>query len=154
MLFPWQQFLSKYHYLSPIRGGNHSVEVAIKNFQSFTGLPVTGDLDAATIKQTRAPRCGMPDDVNSEGRVKRYSTDSKWSKKRLRYFVRYARKYGADLPKSTQAKVFRKALKYWSDVSGLSFSLKFFNQCPLTLKSGKCTPILLARSINNAYVGM
>ena len=91
------------------------MEVAIKNFQSFTGLPVTGDLDAATIKQTRAPRCGMPDDVNSEGRVKRYSTDSKWSKKRLRYFVRYAHKYGADLLKSTQAKVFRKALKYWSD---------------------------------------
>ena len=101
------------------------MEVAIKNFQSFTGLPVTGDLDEATIKQMKAPRCGMPDDVKSEGRVKRYSTDSKWSKRHLRYFVRYARKHGADLPKSTQAKVFRKTLKYWSDVSGLSFSEVF-----------------------------
>ena len=113
------------------------MEVAIKNFQSFTGLPVTGDFDAATIKQMRAPRCGMPDDVNSEGRVKRYSTDSKWGKKRLRYLIRYARNYGADLPMCRDC-----------------LSLKFFNQCPLTLKSGKCTPIFLARSINNAYVGM
>ncbi|XP_078363838.1 matrilysin-like [Oculina patagonica] len=111
------KFLSQYHYISPSRSGNHDVETAIRKFQEFTGLPVTGELDEATIAQTKKPRCGMPD-VDEEGRVKRYKTGSKWNKKDLTYFV----EYGADLSHSIQDQVFSKALKYWSDVSGLSFS--------------------------------
>lgn len=57
-------------------------------------------------------------DVDEEGRVKRYKTGSKWSKKRLTYFV----EHGADLPHATQDTVFAKALTFWADVSGLSFS--------------------------------
>jgi len=93
------------------------VETAIRKFQQFTGLPVTGKLDEATIAQTKKPRCGMPD-VDEEGRVKRFKTGSRWSKKHLTYFV----EHGADLDHSTQDRVFEKALKYWADVSGLSFS--------------------------------
>ena len=93
------------------------METAIRSFQSFAGLPVTGELDDATIKQMKQPRCGMPD-VDEEGRVERFKTGSKWSKKQLTYFV----EHGADLPKATQDKVFEKALQYWADVSGLSFS--------------------------------
>jgi len=93
------------------------VETAIRKFQEFTGLPVTGKLDEATVAQTKKPRCGMPD-VDEEGRVKRFKTGSKWSKKHLTYFV----EHGADLNPSTQDAVFAKALKYWADVSGLSFS--------------------------------
>ena len=90
---------------------------AIRKFQEFTGLPVTGELDQATIAQMKAPRCGMPD-VGDEGRVKRYSTTSKWNKKNLTYYV----EHGADLSRSIQDRVFAKALKFWADVSGLSFS--------------------------------
>lgn len=93
------------------------METAIKKFQEFTGLPVTGKLDELTVAQMKAPRCGMPD-VIERGRVKRYSTSTKWSKKHLTYHV----EHGADLSRSTQDKVFAKALKFWSDVSGLSFS--------------------------------
>lgn len=93
------------------------METAIRKFQEFTGLPVTGKLDEATVAQTKKPRCGMPD-VDEEGRVKRYKTGSKWNKKHLTYFV----EHGADLSHSTQDAVFAKALKYWADVSGLSFS--------------------------------
>ena len=93
------------------------METAIRKFQEFTGLPVTGRLDEATIAQTKKPRCGMPD-VDEEGRVKRYKTGSSWSKKHLTYFV----EHGADLDRSTQDRVFAKALKYWADASGLSFS--------------------------------
>lgn len=50
--------------------------------------------------------------------VERRGTGSRWSKKQLKYFV----EHGADLPHSTQDSVFEKALKFWSDVSGLSFS--------------------------------
>ena len=112
-----QKFLNKYHYISPTRSGNHNVAEAIKKFQGFTGLPATGQLDQATIALMKAPRCGMPD-VGDEGRVKRYATSSKWSKKQLTYFV----EHGADLSQSTQDRVFAKALKFWADVSGLSFS--------------------------------
>ena len=93
------------------------METAIRKFQEFTGLPVTGKLDEATIAQTKKPRCGMPD-VDEEGRVKRYKTGSKWYKKQLTYFV----EHGRDLSQSDQDRVFAKALKYWSDASGLSFS--------------------------------
>ena len=104
--------MSQYHYVSPARSGNHNVKTAI-----FAGLPVTGELDDATIKQMKKPRCGMPD-VDEDGRAKRYKTGSKWSKEQLKYFV----EHGADLPHSTQDSVFEKVLKFWSDVSGLSFS--------------------------------
>ena len=61
----------------------------------------------------------MPDiGAGPESRVKRYSTYGKWSKTQLTYYV----EYGADLSRSTQDKVFAKALKFWSDVSRLSFS--------------------------------
>ena len=50
------------------------METAIRKFQEFTGLPVTGKLDEATIAQTKKPRCGMPD-VDEEGRVKRLVPD-------------------------------------------------------------------------------
>ena len=93
------------------------METAVRRFQEFTGLPVTGDLDERTIAQMKKPRCGMAD-VDEEGRVKRYKTGSKWSKKQLTYFV----EHGADLLHATQDKVFEKALKFWADVSGLSFS--------------------------------
>lgn len=113
-----QNFLNHYQYLSPTRAGNHDLVVAIKNFQEFTGLPVTGKLDELTLAQMKAPRCGMPDPVGKQGRVKRYSTSGRWNKRHLTYFV----EYGADLSRSKQDDVFEKALKFWSDVSGLSFS--------------------------------
>ena len=32
-----------------------------RDFQAFTGLPVTGQLDQATVNKMRSPRCGFPD---------------------------------------------------------------------------------------------
>ena len=78
---------------------------------------MTGDLDDATLKQMKKTRCETPD-VDEDGRAKRYKTGSQWGKKQLKYFV----EHGADLPHSRQDSVFEKALKFWSDVSGLSFS--------------------------------
>ena len=94
------------------------METAIRKFQEFTGLPVTGKLDDRTIAQMKAPRCGMPD-FSAVNRVKRYNTVPEWNRNHLAYFVR---KYGADLSRATQDRVFDRALAYWADVSGLSFS--------------------------------
>jgi len=111
-------YLSQYHYISPSRSGNHDVKTAIQNFQRFAGLPVTGQIDDATVQQMKKPRCGMPD-VDDDGlRIRRYKLGSKWGKKHLTYFV----EHGRDLSTGLQDSIFAKALKYWADVSGLSFS--------------------------------
>ncbi|KAM7433599.1 the peptidase M10A [Porites harrisoni] len=112
------KFLNQYHYISTSRSGNHNVKLAIRRFQRFAGLKVTGKLDRATIDQMKKPRCGLPDDEEEGGRVRRYTTGPKWSKKSLTYFV----EYGEDLSHDQQDSIFQKALQYWSDVSGLSFS--------------------------------
>lgn len=113
-----QKFLNQYHYLSTSRSGNHDVDSAIRHFQRFAGLKVTGRLDSATIRQMKKPRCGMPDDAAGRDRVRRYKTGSKWRKTRLTYYIQF----GRDLPQGTQERIFQKALQYWADVSALSFS--------------------------------
>ena len=74
-----QKFLNQYHYISTSRSGNHNVKLAIRRFQRFAGLKVTGKLDRAAIMQMKKPRCGLPDDEEEGGRVRRYTTgDSFW----------------------------------------------------------------------------
>ena len=75
-----QKFLNQYHYISTSRSGNHNVDLAIRRFQRFAGLKVTGKLDRATIDQMKKPRCGLPDDEEEGGRVRRYTLtgDSFW----------------------------------------------------------------------------
>lgn len=100
------------------RSGNHDVEKAITNFQRFAGLKVTGRLDRATIDLMKKPRCGMPDDEAGETRLRRYATSSKWRKTSLTYYIQH----GRDLSRDQQDRIFAKALKYWADVSSLSFT--------------------------------
>ena len=88
---------------------------AIKRFQKFFGLPVTGRLDEETLEEMKKPRCGVPDfGVHGESmRVKRYSTFGKWSKTNLKYYL----SYGEDLSKRDQSRIFAQAFKLWSDVA-------------------------------------
>ncbi|XP_032235235.2 matrilysin isoform X2 [Nematostella vectensis] len=118
------KYLNQFHYISPSRSGNHDVKTALEKFQSFAGLPVTGEIDAATIAQMKMPRCGMPD-VDDDGlRIRRYNLHRKWNMKHLTYHI----SYGQDLSRSVQDRVFAKALDYWAQVSGLSFSRTFYGQ--------------------------
>ncbi len=93
------------------------MEKAISNFQRFAGLKVTGRVDKATVKMMKKPRCGVPDDVAGNNRVRRYKTSSKWRKTSLTYFIQH----GRDLSEAQQDRIFAKALQYWADVSSLSF---------------------------------
>lgn len=117
-LVSMQKYLNQFQYLSMSRSGNHDLKQALRSFQSFAGLNVTGRLDRATVKQMKKPRCGMPDGGGGGGdRFRRYATYSKWRKTHLTYFIQH----GRDLSQGQQNRIFAKALKYWADVSGLSF---------------------------------
>ena len=56
-----QKFLKQYHYLSPLKDGNHNWKSALEVYQEFMHLPVTGKLDEDTFKEMHKPRCGFPD---------------------------------------------------------------------------------------------
>ncbi|XP_036590963.1 matrix metalloproteinase-21 [Trichosurus vulpecula] len=63
-----QLFLSKYGWTEGHRvkllvglGRDPGLVKAIAKFQSFSQLPVTGQLDEATLAAMNQPRCGMPD---------------------------------------------------------------------------------------------
>ena len=94
------------------------MSTALRNFQRFSGLPVTGEVDEATIKQMAKPRCGVPDYVDGQ-RFKRYVlTGLEWDNTDLTYYVQY----GHDLPDDVQDRIFQNALKEWSDESPLTFT--------------------------------
>lgn len=87
--------------------------VALSAFQEFVGLPITGELDEATIAWMERPRCGFPDvgEFVLQG--------NKWLSKELTYTFRELTPElsFAQIQAATAA-----ALKLWSDVSGLSFT--------------------------------
>lgn len=56
-----QKYLRQFHYISPLKNGNHDFRTALELFQEFMRLPVTGVLDEETIKEMNKPRCGFPD---------------------------------------------------------------------------------------------
>ncbi|OMO62851.1 Peptidase M10, metallopeptidase [Corchorus capsularis] len=51
------------------------LESAIKTYQQYYHLKVTGDLDAETVNQMVQPRCGVPDDVVNGKKVHHHSHD-------------------------------------------------------------------------------
>jgi hypothetical protein len=75
-----QRYLKKFGYLeaapddayAPLRAAARAPQAkegtfddatlaALRRFQRFTGLPVTGEVDDATVAQMTKPRCGFPD---------------------------------------------------------------------------------------------
>ncbi|KAL9970450.1 hypothetical protein ACROYT_G022826 [Oculina patagonica] len=110
-------FLNQFGYISRTRSGNHDVPTAIKKFQEFFGLKVSGKLDDSTIGLMKKSRCGMSDPIG-ENRRRRYVTRGKWTKSHLTYYV----KPGEDLPHDQQRQIFADALQFWADVSWLTFS--------------------------------
>lgn len=122
-----QKYLKQFHYFSPLRDGNHNWKTALRTFQRYMHLPVTGELNALTLNEMHKPRCGVPD-IDDEidfslipgVKSKRYQvTAEKWNKTSLTYAFESK---GDDLPASTVQAIFQKAFKLWSDPSSLTFT--------------------------------
>lgn len=127
-------YLMKYGYMDVKKVGAKSAPLLshdglrdyIKEFQSFAGLPQTGDLDDRTVDLMKTPRCGVKDIVGKGAttRRKRYALQgSRWKVRNLTYKIS---KYPTSkrLSKREVDKEIRKALQVWSDVTDLTFEQK------------------------------
>jgi len=90
-----------------------NTEQALRRFQEFNGLPVTGQVDAATLDLMSQPRCGFPDVAEF------VLQGSKWNKSNITYA------YQNFTPDLTQAQIraaITQAFGFWAAVAPLSFS--------------------------------
>eukprot|EP00063_Salmo_salar_P042639 XP_014017474.1 PREDICTED: matrix metalloproteinase-28-like isoform X2 [Salmo salar] len=134
-------FLEKYGYLHQDNHIHNPAEVktAVREFQWLSHLPVTGQLDGATLKQMGTPRCGVKDEGShqvwaqrvyavftgkmasngSQNRGKRYAQPGeKWYKRHLTYRIVNWPRHLAPGPVRLAV---RAAFQLWSNVSGLAF---------------------------------
>nr|ARV86001.1 matrix metalloproteinase 1 [Sinohyriopsis cumingii] len=126
-------YLEKYGYLDIIPAeASHSEETrsnAISEFQRFANLPVSGQLDKATLQKMRQRRCGMrdvirPSERNAELRARAqneplaFSNTYKWDHNEITYkFLDFTRQ----LPESSQRRAVQNALSKWAEVTPLIF---------------------------------
>ena len=116
----FQDFLGKFHYLSPSKKGNHDVGEALKKFQKFSHLPETGELDEETMRQMKKPRCGDPDVEEEASRFKRYDAYWPWSKTSFTYYIKYS---GQDMSETDQQDAIAEAFQKWKGACNvLSFT--------------------------------
>jgi peptidoglycan hydrolase-like protein with peptidoglycan-binding domain len=105
-----------------------ATEEALRTFQKMAGLPVTGELDAATREKMQQPRCGNPDitpvsnptiaslvDPEVAGFV---ATGGRWPTRNLRYALQET---GIDLPAGAVRQSMHQAFSAWAGWAGLSF---------------------------------
>lgn len=118
-----QGFLERFGYMRPATVGTFAAETfddpterGVRLYQAFNGLPVTGEIDEATVTEMAKPRCGFPDfpDVAAfelEGR--------KWDRTNLTYRIINAT---PDLTDTQVREAMRFALTLWEDASALTFT--------------------------------
>ena len=97
----FQAYLAKYNYFPQSRYPSGSAENfmdAIKTFQRFFKLEVTGELNNETIAVMKKPRCGNPAFGHLGRRQKRYKTHYRgWQTRNLRYYI----EAGEDIDEAT-----------------------------------------------------
>jgi len=123
--------LERFGYISSdIAETRHAPGSALRRFQSYAGIPLTGVLDTATLNMMQRSRCGVKD-WNPKGssfedfsarRRKRYAIQgTKWNHNDLTYRID---KYTPDLPRAVVDATIAKALNFWGQVSKLTFTAK------------------------------
>jgi peptidoglycan hydrolase-like protein with peptidoglycan-binding domain len=103
-----------------------ATENALKKFQSYYGLPVTGQLDKDTVHLATMPRCGNPDNPNkyfkmtaSPGLAAFVAQGNKWNKWNVTYnFANFTN----DLTQQVIIANIRRAFQSWSAVCFLTFT--------------------------------
>ncbi|KAM4795895.1 matrix metalloproteinase-28 [Rhinophrynus dorsalis] len=113
------------------------------DFQWLSHLPVTGDLNSATVLQMSLPRCGTKDagqrgwpdwikeQIYGQRRRKRYVTkNKKWYKRHLTYQIVNWPWY---LSQHQMRQAVKAAFQLWGNVSSLTFSEAFTDPADIRL---------------------
>jgi hypothetical protein len=92
---------------------------ALSDFQRTALIPVTGQLDDATVNAMERPRCGFPDRVVPGSDLSEFVVfGTRWPQAILRYSFD---SFTADIPQNTQRQIVRQAFDQWSAVVPLVF---------------------------------
>uniref|UniRef100_A0A914XNI2 Peptidase metallopeptidase domain-containing protein n=1 Tax=Plectus sambesii TaxID=2011161 RepID=A0A914XNI2_9BILA len=130
-----QRYLTEFGYLARANG---DTTMALRNFQAFVDLPVTGVVDEATAAKMQQPRCGNRDIEAIEEEVrnpldaedasdpvarrKRYAIEgSYWGVKDITYRIT---KYTSEMQARDVQSIIGKAFKVWEEQSPLRFVQK------------------------------
>jgi peptidoglycan hydrolase-like protein with peptidoglycan-binding domain len=100
---------------------------ALRAYQGFHGLPVTGELDGATVAQMAIPRCGFPDVADRDGVVNFAAQGNRWSINNLRYGFQ---NFTPDVAQADGRNAIAAALALWSQVTPLTFAEVPINENP------------------------
>lgn len=115
-----QRYLQRYNYTSD--NAKTTLGDTLLRFQTFAGIPVTGQLDNETIRMMKMPRCGNSDHQTPSLRVKRYALQgSKWQTTHLTYRVRQYSRRSQLSPGQIDQEIAR-AFFIWSQVTQLRFT--------------------------------
>ena len=134
----WADFLRTYGYMD---SKQDSAE-ALKRFQEFSGLQITGLLDKDTADRMSIPRCGVEDTLTLD----RYKLiGSRWQKNDLTYRILSYPTNG--LSRSFVDAETRKAFNMWQDVSGLTIRQQSFGSVDIEIRfvrghhGSQCNPL-------------
>jgi hypothetical protein len=89
---------------------------AIRHFQRFAGLPVTGVVDEATADKMNQPRCGNPD---PSGLAEFTTSGRKWATNNLRYGFQ---NFSTDISDGAATLAVEQAFALWAAYTPLRFS--------------------------------
>ncbi|KAK7381355.1 hypothetical protein VNO78_33991 [Psophocarpus tetragonolobus] len=125
-------FLQHFGYLRKGNSLNDSfdenVESALRHYQEFHHIPVSGEVDEETIKTMSLPRCGMPDIINDSnpnalsGAPENYSFfpgSPRWTKWGLSYAHSSSASFNIALNVVRQAK--SRAFQTWAQATNSRF---------------------------------
>ena len=89
---------------------------AIKSFQDFANLPVTGELNQATVEKMNQRRCANPD---SPGLDEFTTSGRRWATNNLRYAFQ---NFTPDMPENDIVLAIEQAFALWAGYTPLRFS--------------------------------
>ncbi|KAL2335607.1 hypothetical protein Fmac_016820 [Flemingia macrophylla] len=131
-------YLRKFGYLkndnnnSPNDHFDEYVESALKNYQTYHNLPITGKVDAITIERMSLPRCGVPDiNIITHGSpnglviLANYSFfpgSPKWDNTKRALTYAYVSSANVALSMDDVRVAVQSAFKSWSQVTDFTFT--------------------------------
>lgn len=89
---------------------------AVKRFQEFANLPVTGEVDTATAEKMNQPRCA---NLDSPGVADFTTSGRRWATNNLRYAFQ---NYTPDIPNSAIVTAIEQAFALWAAHTPLRFT--------------------------------